>query len=480
MSNVAVVLAGGSGDRLKLEFPKQFAKVAGKQIIEHTVEIFQGHPRIDHIVIVSRPEYNQHVLELVNGNHYTKVIRVINGGATRADSTRAAIRALDELGEDTNVLFHDAVRPFLAHSIIDRCLDALKESSAVDVVVESADTLVVVDQDGFVADIPDRARLRRGQTPQGFKLGIIRKAYELFDPAAGVPVTCDAGVVLRSLPGVRISTVEGETANIKVTDPIDMFLADKMFQSRGDTAINHRSHGDIDAGMRDKVMVIFGGSSGIGQEIGRQALRSGAVIQAFSRHATGTDVSKPSDILAAVQRVVDQEGRVDFVVNTAALLVRRPLMHMSDDEVADSIATNLRGSFTIAKAVYPHLARTAGSLLLFTSSSYTRGRAFMSVYSATKAGVVNMAQALAEEWQSDGIRVNCLNPERTATPMRSRNFGVESAGTLLSVDRVAEAALAVLISPASGLVVDVRISDAADMHAPDAVGALATWIPPIP
>ena len=95
-------------------------------------------------------------------------------------------------------------------------------------------------------------------------------------------------------------------------------------------------------------------------------------------------------------------------------------------------------------------------ILLFASSSYTRGRALYSTYSSTKAGIVNLAQALSEELSSDNIRINVINPERTATPMRSRAFGKEPEDSLLQPEVVAEASLKTLLSDLTGQVIDVR------------------------
>jgi len=98
----------------------------------------------------------------------------------------------------------------------------------------------------------------------------------------------------------------------------------------------------------------------------------------------------------------------------------------------------------------------SGSIALFTSSSYTRGRARSSVYSATKAAIVNLVQGLAQEYQPFGVRINAINPERTATPMRSENFGAEPASELLDAETVAAATLASALSSATGEVIDVR------------------------
>src|SRR5207237_6943565 len=104
----------------------------------------------------------------------------------------------------------------------------------------------------------------------------------------------------------------------------------------------------------------------------------------------------------------------------------------------------------------PYLKETKEQLLFFTSSSYTRGRANYGMYSATKAATVNLTQSLSEEWVEVGVRVNCINPERTSTPMRTKAFGEEPEGTLLAADTVAIASLDTLLSPVPGQIVAVR------------------------
>ena len=97
--------------------------------------------------------------------------------------------------------------------------------------------------------------------------------------------------------------------------------------------------------------------------------------------------------------------------------------------------------------------------MFFTSSSYTRGRAFYSIYSSTKAAIVNFVQAIAQEWEQAGITVNCINPERTKTPMRVKNFGSEPDDTLLRSETVAEMTVRSLLCDYTGQVIDVKRSD---------------------
>ena len=125
-------------------------------------------------------------------------------------------------------------------------------------------------------------------------------------------------------------------------------------------------------------------------------------------------------------------------------------------DIIEEININYIGCVNIAQLAYKYLKETKGSLLFFTSSSYTRGRAMYSIYSSTKAAVVNLTQALAEEWDKDGIRLNVICPERTATPMRFENFGKEPEESLLKPEIVANASLNTLLSNYTGQVIDVK------------------------
>jgi NAD(P)-dependent dehydrogenase (short-subunit alcohol dehydrogenase family) len=150
---------------------------------------------------------------------------------------------------------------------------------------------------------------------------------------------------------------------------------------------------------------------------------------------------------------------VDYVVNTAGVLPRGELSETSEETIYAATEVNYLGPVFIAQEFYPHLAETRGSMLLFTSSSYTRGRSGYSLYSSAKAATVNLTQALADEWSASGVRINCVNPERTATPMRVKAFGEEPEDSLLGSMAVARASLDILVSGQTGQIVDVRKAD---------------------
>ena len=448
--NIAVILAGGVGKRLGLSTPKQFFKVAGKMVVEHTVDVFERNPRIDEIAIVSNQYFISEFENITLRNGWRKVKRILKGGKERYDSSLAAIKAYAD--EDVNLIFHDAVRPLLSQRVLDDVIDALCIHTAIDVAVPSADTIIEVEGD-FICSIPNRSRLRRGQTPQAFTIDTIRRAYEkaLTDP--DFRATDDCGVVRKYLPETHVYVVRGEETNMKLTYKEDTYMLDKFFQLRNSEPVNTEL-GAID--FAGRVAVVFGGSYGIGADTVRMLREKGATVYSFSRGETGTDVGRRGDVEAALRKVAAQEGRIDYVVNTAGVLNKEPLAAMSEETISTAIATNYTGTVNVAVAAYPYLKETKGKLIFFTSSSYTRGRAFYSIYSSTKAAIVNFVQAIAQEWECDGIKINCINPERTKTPMRVKNFGNEPEDSLLAADKVAEATLRALASDYTGLVIDVR------------------------
>ncbi|HWA66844.1 MAG TPA: 2-C-methyl-D-erythritol 4-phosphate cytidylyltransferase [Mycobacteriales bacterium] len=454
LRTVGVVLAGGVGTRVGLNIPKQLLKIAGKPVIEHTLAAFEAAPEIDEIIVLMAPDHLDAVNAIVAGRGFRKVSAVIEGGQTRNDSTRNAIAHLGE--QECNVLFHDAVRPLVSPRIIRECVNALRDYEAVDVAIASADTIVVVDTDDVITDIPDRSTLRRGQTPQGFRLSTIRRAYERAWQDPGFAATDDCSVVLKYLPDVAIHVVEGSDQNMKVTAPVDLFIADKLFQLGSAAVAALPTPAAYAEALRGRVAVVFGGSSGIGAHIVSLLESYGATVFSFSRSATGTDVGKAADIRAALETAHGRHGRIDFIVVTAGLLTTGDLADADDAAVEETIAANYVGPVQVARLGVGYLEQTKGQLLLFTSSSYTRGRAGYSLYSSTKAAVVNLTQALADEWLPLGVRVNCVNPERTATPMREKAFGVEPASELLEPGEVARTSVDVLVSDITGLVIDVR------------------------
>lgn len=446
--NIAIILASGSGTRFGSETPKQFLKLAGKTVLEHTLDVFERHPQIDEMVVVVSAENRVLTEETISNAGYRKVTSIVTGGATRQASSAAGIGAV--VGDDHKVLVHDAVRPLLDSATITRCLTALDQHHAVDTAIPSPDTIIRIDASLSITEIPDRSSLQLGQTPQGFRAGLLRRAHALAAADADLKVTDDCGLILRYDLG-SVHVVTGDVNNIKITYPSDIYLADRLFQLRSRT----QAAGSLDDRLRGKVIVVFGASRGIGERIAAQARNAKAHVIAVSRRE-GVDVADAESVRRILADAIQRHGRLDLVVNTAGILHTGLLAGQGYEIIDQQIATNLRGSVVVAREAFEAMRDSGGSIALFTSSSYTRGRARSSIYSATKAAVVNLVQGLAQEYHPFGVRINAINPERTATPMRTENFGNEPTSELLDPDTVATATLSAMLSDATGEVIDVR------------------------
>ena len=231
MYNIAVILAGGIGARVGGNTPKQLLPLAdGRSVLEHAVSAFEQSPCIDEVCIVMHPDYIMHAEQMLLANAWQKVRHIIPGGKERWESSVNAIRLLGDrreaIGDEVNLLLHDAARPFVSQGIIARVCEALKEHEAVTVAIPSTDTVYEM-VDGKVARIPQRSTIMRAQTPQAFRLELITEAYT---KALGVdslsaeacaachlPATDDCGIVHEHMPEVPIYIVEGEEQNKKIT-----------------------------------------------------------------------------------------------------------------------------------------------------------------------------------------------------------------------------------------------------------------------
>jgi 2-C-methyl-D-erythritol 4-phosphate cytidylyltransferase len=219
MKNYAIILASGSGKRFNNDLPKQFANINNKTILEYSIEAFENNELIDGIILVIHPQYNDLTYKIIKNNGYKKVLKVINGGEERKDSSYIGVNSVDET--EANVLIHDCARPFVSQDIIKRCVEALKENSAVAVAIPTSDTIIKV-HDNIIAEVPQRSSLMRIQTPQCFRLSLIKKAHELSKNDNNF--TDDCGLVLKyNLAQIHI--VEGSVQNIKITTPEDIDFA---------------------------------------------------------------------------------------------------------------------------------------------------------------------------------------------------------------------------------------------------------------
>jgi 2-C-methyl-D-erythritol 4-phosphate cytidylyltransferase len=224
--NVAIVVAGGKGVRFGGDRPKQFLEVNGSPIIIHTLRQFERCREIGSVIVVLPAEETAGFQSLIEKFALQKVTRVVAGGATRAQSVKQGLAAI----EDADVVaVHDGVRPLVTPDEIDSVVKAANESSAAILVAQVSDTIKEVRSDRVVNTLP-RVNLRRALTPQCFRLDILRRAYQQLDQleATATEVTDDSFLVERL--GVPVTTIEGSSRNIKITKEEDLAFAEAFFE----------------------------------------------------------------------------------------------------------------------------------------------------------------------------------------------------------------------------------------------------------
>lgn len=216
----AVVVAAGSGDRLGAGRPKAFAALAGRPLLAESIERLERSDWVDALVVVAPPEWEEPTILLAEELVAAKVVSVVAGGATRAESVRSG---LAEVGPDAIVvLVHDAARPLVDDALLERLLAPLSEGwDGVVPAVPVHDTLKRV-CDGRVVETLDRSSLAAVQTPQAFRAEALRRAFA--GDLAGA--TDCASLVERN--GGRVCVVDGDPRLLKVTTPADLEQVERL------------------------------------------------------------------------------------------------------------------------------------------------------------------------------------------------------------------------------------------------------------
>jgi 2-C-methyl-D-erythritol 4-phosphate cytidylyltransferase len=224
--NVAIVVAAGKGTRLGGKQPKQFLDLGGVPIIIHTLRQFERSDEIDQIIAVVPAEETAAFLSLAKKFDLQKPLRVVAGGATRAQSVRQGLKTIEQA---EIVAVHDGVRPFVTPDEIDRLVWAARKSGAAILVAPVSDTIKDVQSDQVTATLP-RAAMRRALTPQCFRYDLLRRAYDQLEAleADGIEVTDDSFLIERL--GEEVSVVEGNARNIKITNEADLAFAEAILK----------------------------------------------------------------------------------------------------------------------------------------------------------------------------------------------------------------------------------------------------------
>jgi 2-C-methyl-D-erythritol 4-phosphate cytidylyltransferase len=213
-----VVPAGGAGERMGGDRRKQYLELGGEPILLRSLRVFLDHPAF-HWIVVALPAEDMASPPLF----LPRGVTVVAGGATRGDSVRFGLDAVPDSA--AVILIHDAARPLVTRAVVDRVLAAAAKGVGAVAAIPVADTLKRVDEDGRVVATVERSHLWQAQTPQGFPRDMIVDAYRRAGED-GVTGTDDAGLVERY--GGRVVVVAGDPANLKVTRPEDLELAETL------------------------------------------------------------------------------------------------------------------------------------------------------------------------------------------------------------------------------------------------------------
>lgn len=225
--NTAIILAGGRGNRMNSEIPKQYIQIGGRPLLFYTIDIFEKCSLIDDIILVAAEEYIDFCREeIVMRYGFEKIKRIVAGGEERYDSVYNGLKCIEE---QTELIFiHDGARACITDDVIQRCAAGAKAYGAGVAAVPVKDTIKAADQNTFAVDTPDRKMLWQIQTPQVFQADLIQRAYTdlILDPERA-DITDDA-MVVEKYTDAQVKLIMGDYRNIKVTTPDDLEIA-KLF-----------------------------------------------------------------------------------------------------------------------------------------------------------------------------------------------------------------------------------------------------------
>ena len=229
-----VILAGGIGSRMgNAEKPKQYLQVGDKPIIVHTVEKMYVHPDIEQVIVLCPAQWVSYTKTLLKKYVPEAAgIVVLEGGSTRNETIMNAVSYIERQGkldDDTIIVTHDSVRPFITHRIISENVQYAKSYGACDTVIPASDTIVESMDGKVISTIPDRSKMYQGQTPQSFRAKKLKELYESLSRQEKEILT-DAAKIF-AIKGEKVHLVLGEVSNIKITYPYDLRVAEALIFS---------------------------------------------------------------------------------------------------------------------------------------------------------------------------------------------------------------------------------------------------------
>ncbi len=429
----------GEGKRFGSDLPKQFHKIFGKKIFLYTLDTFKNISYIDEIILVCHKDWIEEVKDDIS--EY-KNIKLIEGGKTRQQSSYLGLLACENCDV---VLLHDAVRIVITKDTIIKNIEKACTYGAVDTCIASTDTVIYSKDKNIITDIPDRTCVFRGQTPQSFSYQLILDAHKKALENSITNATDDCQLTLKC--GHDVHIVISDNENIKITSSSDMEIAKRIIEK------NKKEFLSSDISLKNKTVVVIGGTGGIGQEIVKLLNNENANVISLSRGSKNCiDLSDNASIESAFNYIYEKNNEIDGLINCAGFLKISPIEKLSFKDIEKLISVNFTGLVLACKLAK---IKPNGHIINIASSSFSDGKENYGIYSATKAAVVNFTQGFAKERKD--LNVNVVIPSRTNTKMRLTNFQDDDPDSLLSPEDTAKIVIKLLKqNKVSGLLVDVK------------------------
>lgn len=236
MKNIALIFAGGSGQRMNSgATPKQFLKLAGKEIIIHTIEKFENHPEIDAIVVVCIESWIDYLQKALDKNKIEKVVKIVPGGESGQESIYNGLEVINDIDKNSYVLVHDGVRPLISPELISENIRVAREKGVAISSSPAIETIVYADGDNNIDSISDRSKCMYAKAPQTFKFAELWKAHKKAKEE-NLNTFIDSASLMKHY-GHKLSIVVCSPENIKITTPGDYYVFKALYEAREDSQI---------------------------------------------------------------------------------------------------------------------------------------------------------------------------------------------------------------------------------------------------
>ena len=383
---VGIIHAGGTGERFRASSPKAFRDLDDEPIIDYSIRTMKK-CGVGFIILTVPEGWKDYAKEKYN------VDLVIKADKSRQHSSHKALHRCP-FGTEI-VVIHDAARPLIKQSVMMECINAVLDGAdGSEPVMSPADTISKVYGKNIV-EVPQRKFLQIAHTPQVFNYHKIMEAYNKHECHLD-DFTDDMGVAVYS--GLNCVAVRGTIEGYKLTYPYDYdFLTNLKYFSEAEA---------LPMNVKNKRVLLFGASGGIGKEVRRLLEIGGAITDAPS--------SKSVDLSLEDLHLGSLEGKeYDIIINCAGIMVKNDV---NSDKFEDLVNIHFRSCVNIVNAATELMPR-GGNIVFVGSSAATSPRAIIGIYSAMKAAIVNFTSSAAELLKPHNIRVNCVSPARTKTKM---------------------------------------------------------------